>query len=370
MLRISNVHKRYGRVEVLRGLDLELTAGEFVTLLGPSGCGKTTLLRLIAGLEVPDAGEIRLDDEVLAGPSVFRTPQQRNFGMVFQSYALWPHMTVGENLAYPLQARRIAANEIAQRVSAMLETLALAGLGARRPGELSGGQQQRVALGRALIAKPHLLLLDEPLSNVDAKVRQEMRIRIRRVQQEFGLTAIYVTHDQTEAMSMSDRVVVMNHGAIEQAGSPEELYRRPATLFVADFMGNNLLRADVVRCDGAGAIAVDVASLGERLVVDGDAPVGTRITLSVPPEAVEVRARDDTSPPPSSAASTARLVVTSFLGDRIEADVECEDGTMIRGRLATSAATPTRGCGVDVRIDTSRTTLLPATSAGQPATGE
>ncbi|MEZ5653189.1 MAG: ABC transporter ATP-binding protein [Burkholderiaceae bacterium] len=377
MLTIRNMHKRFGRNPVLRNMNLELADGEFVTLLGPSGCGKTTLLRIIAGLEVPDEGEVWLDDQLLVGPDVFMTPQDRNFGMVFQSYALWPHMTIRENLAYPLEARRHPAGEIDERIDGMLTSLGLDGLGGRRPAELSGGQQQRVALGRALIARPRLLLLDEPLSNVDAKVRQDMRTTIRRVQQRLGLTAVYVTHDQSEALSLSDRIVVINRGAIEQRGTPTQIYHRPASRFVADFMGNNILAATVQRRDAAGIEAM-VNALGQTVTLaphegthDGLAR-GDDIQLSVHPEAVRITPADQATA--GHVASTGgrggsepTLAVASFLGDRVEVDVDCGDGTTLRGRFAAGLNPPPAGNPVTVTIDPADVVLLPRATPAAPA---
>ena len=214
MLSIRDVRKTFGPVTALGGVSFDLQAGEFVSFLGPSGCGKTTLLRIVAGLEEPEGGEVWIGDERLVGGGTYVLPEHRGFGMVFQSYALWPHMTVFQNLAYPLEVLKRPKDEVRHRVADVLRSLGLSQHGERRPSQLSGGQQQRVALGRALITRPRVLLLDEPLSNVDARVRQEMRLEIRRVQQDTGIAALYVTHDQSEALAMSDRVVVMNHGSI------------------------------------------------------------------------------------------------------------------------------------------------------------
>ena len=256
-LRLENVTKRFGAVTAVERVSLEIPRGAFTTLLGPSGCGKTTLLRIIAGFYEPDEGHIYLDDKPIdAVPT-----HLRGTAMVFQDYALWPHMTVFDNIAYGLRMNKTPQNEIDARVH---ETMQLVEMPAdflkRRPTELSGGQQQRVALARALIVRPRVLLLDEPLSNLDAKVRQRLRLEIRSLQRRIGITTIYVTHDQEEALSMSDVVVVMNQGRVVQVGKPEEIYRQPGNAFVAEFMGvSNVLRGKVTQ-DGetvdAGGIAI------------------------------------------------------------------------------------------------------------------
>ncbi|MGH3441379.1 MAG: ABC transporter ATP-binding protein, partial [Nitriliruptorales bacterium] len=238
-LRVSAVRKVFDDVAAVDGVDLATDDGEFVTILGPSGCGKTTLLRLVAGFEVPDDGEIRIGSQVVSsgGEGVIVPTEQRNIGMVFQSYAVWPHMTVAQNVAYPLRLRRWPRERISRRVGEMLDLVDLRGLDKRLPTQLSGGQQQRVALARALAPQPALLLLDEPLSNLDAKLRERMRRDLRLIQQELGITTVLVTHDQAEAIELSDRILVMSAGHVEQVGAPEELYRSPANTFVADFLG-------------------------------------------------------------------------------------------------------------------------------------
>jgi iron(III) transport system ATP-binding protein len=224
-------------------LTLEIADGEFVSLLGPSGCGKTTTLRLIAGFLSPDAGEIRVDQKVISSPAVMIPPERRHMSMIFQTYAVWPHMTVFQNVAYGLKLKKLARAEIAKKVDRILRLVHLETLAERYPAELSGGQQQRVALARALVVEPHILLLDEPLSNLDANLREEMRFEIRRLHEEFRITTIYVTHDQAEAMVTSDRIAVMNQGRIVQVGHPDEIFERPKSRFVAEFIGKtNILR--------------------------------------------------------------------------------------------------------------------------------
>jgi putative spermidine/putrescine transport system ATP-binding protein len=249
-LSIDNVTVRYGTVEVLSGISLAVEAGTFVALLGSSGCGKTTLLRSISGFTVPSEGRIRLADRDITDTP----PEKRNTAMVFQSYALWPHMSVFQNMAYGLKLRRQPRAEIAAKIDGLLTLLHLEGLADRNVTQLSGGQRQRVALGRALAIDPHVLLLDEPLSNLDARIRVELRSEIRAVQSRLGITAIHVTHDREEAMVLADRIVVLNNGRIEQEGTPEEVYHRPVSPFVASFMGaDNIIRL-AVRAEGGAYV--------------------------------------------------------------------------------------------------------------------
>lgn len=242
---LEGLVKAYGGTPVVRGLSLEVGQGELVSLLGPSGCGKTTTLRMLAGLEHPDSGTIRLGDDVVAGPGVRVPPERRGLGMVFQSYAVWPHRSVEANVAYPLMLRKVPRHEVASRVREALRWVRLEAFAARMPHELSGGQLQRVALARALVADPRVLLLDEPLSNLDAALREELRAEIAALRIRLGTTLVFVTHDQGEALALSDRIAVMNRGVIEQVDTPERLYREPATPFVAGFVGGaNVLRGE------------------------------------------------------------------------------------------------------------------------------
>jgi ABC-type Fe3+/spermidine/putrescine transport system ATPase subunit len=236
-LVLANLTKRFGDAAVVADLALTLRAGEFVSLLGPSGCGKTTTLRMIAGFVTPTAGTIEMDGRVISSATASLPPERRRMSMIFQSYALWPNMTVAQNVAFGLKMRKTARDERARRVAQILDVVRLSHLAERYPNELSGGQQQRVALARALVVKPEILLLDEPLSNLDANLREEMRGEIRRLHNEFGITSIYVTHDQAEAMTTSDRIAVMNKGRIEQIDDPQTLYGRPRTRYVAEFIG-------------------------------------------------------------------------------------------------------------------------------------
>ncbi|TFZ48697.1 ABC transporter ATP-binding protein [Serratia proteamaculans] len=240
-LSVENLHLTYGDNPVLKGVSMDLKRGEVVSLLGPSGSGKTTLLRAVAGLEKPTQGRIIIgSNTVYDGSARSEIPaEERNLGLVFQSYALWPHKTVFENVAYPLKLRKVASAEINQRVQGVLDQLGLGHLGQRHPHQLSGGQQQRVAIGRALVYNPPVILLDEPLSNLDAKLREEARVFLRELIIKLGLSALMVTHDQNEAMAISDRILLLNNGKIEQQGTPQEMYGSPSTLFTAEFMGSN-----------------------------------------------------------------------------------------------------------------------------------
>jgi len=239
-VRLEGVWKEFGDVVAVKDMNLEVEDGEFMILLGPSGCGKTTTLRMISGLEEPTKGRIYIGDKLVADPGkgVFIPPKDRDIAMVFQSYALYPHMTVYDNIAFPLKLRKVPKQEIDQRVREVAELLGLTELLKRKPRELSGGQRQRVALGRAIIRKPQVFLMDEPLSNLDAKLRVRMRAELKKLQRQLGVTTIYVTHDQVEAMTMGDRIAVINAGVLQQVGSPDEVYDKPANMFVAGFIGS------------------------------------------------------------------------------------------------------------------------------------
>lgn len=293
-------------VVAVRDFSLRVEPGEFITFLGPSGCGKTTVLRMLAGLEHADAGDILVD-----GRSVRSLPaHRRHIGMVFQNYALFPHMSVFENVAYSLRVRKRPDREVRAEVPAALKAVGLESMAARLPGQLSGGQQQRVALARALVMQPDLLLFDEPLSNLDAKLRVQVRAELRRLQKKLGTTSIYVTHDQDEAMSVSDRIVVMNSGRVEQVGTPEEIYARPASLFVADFVGQvNVLHGRVVaRTDGH--CAIETPDL--RVAVPSERCPSTDVQLIARPEALRVSA-------PAGAGTQPGVVEeVEYRGDRIE----------------------------------------------------
>jgi putative spermidine/putrescine transport system ATP-binding protein len=283
-LEISDLQKHYGANHVVRDFSLDIDKGEFVSFLGPSGCGKTTTLRMVAGFETPSEGRIRIDGRDV----VNLKPNQRNIGMVFQAYALFPNLTVAQNVAFGLKVAGASRAERDARVAEMLKLIGLPDLGERYPFQLSGGQQQRVALARALAVRPKVLLLDEPLSALDAKIRVSLREEIRAIQKELGITTIYVTHDQEEALSMSDRIVVMNAGVAEQVGDPFEIYNRPATPFVASFVGTlNVLEALVVDA-ASGEVAVEgqPVALGRPLA----AAPGSRISLALRPQALALGA--------------------------------------------------------------------------------
>ncbi len=236
-ITLAEVTKSYGGTQIIKSFSGSIEDREFVTLLGPSGCGKTTMLRMIAGFEKPTSGEIAIDGTLVSGPHAFVPPDRRGIGMVFQSYAVWPHMDVYDNVAYPLKIRGVPRGEMQRRVGEALGSVHLSGYEKRMPSELSGGQQQRVALARALVSQPRVLLLDEPLSNLDAALRESMRFEIKEMQRRFGITVVYVTHDQSEAMAMSDRIIVFDRGEVQQADTPMNIYRSPANRFVAEFVG-------------------------------------------------------------------------------------------------------------------------------------
>ena len=275
---IRHVTKAFGENTVLQDFDAVFGDGEFITLLGPSGCGKTTMLRMIAGFEKPTSGEIWIDETLVSGGKTFVPPERRGIGMVFQSYAVWPHMNVFDNVAYPLEIQRRGKEAIRQAVEKVLESVHLTQYAQRLPNQLSGGQQQRVALARALVAEPKLLLLDEPLSNLDAKLRESMRFEIKEIQQRTGITVVYVTHDQTEAMAMSDRIFVINRGAVQQEGTPAEIYNRPLNPFVADFLG----KVDFFPGEAGGGKIVFSGMGGQSLPYNGERK--GRVIAAVRPE--------------------------------------------------------------------------------------
>ncbi|MGH3679450.1 MAG: ABC transporter ATP-binding protein [Natronosporangium sp.] len=329
---IEALVKTFGSATAVDRLDLIIAPGEFVTLLGPSGCGKTTTLRCLAGLEVPTTGEITIGDRLVfsGGRSVFVPPDKRDTGMVFQSYALWPHMTVGGNVGYPLKLAKVGRAEARRQVVAMLERVHLADRVDQPAVSLSGGQQQRVALARAMINRPGLLLFDEPLSNLDAKLRQSMRALIRELHDELGTTSVYVTHDQEEAIALADRVVVMDAGRIEQVGTPQQVYSRPESQFVADFMGfQNILPATVTRT-GPDGLAVELAGTGATLRLAGGWPwpAGSRV-------AVAFRARHVQLHPGTAGAGAAlagRVRRTTYLGSAMRVLVAVNE-VLVRTQL-------------------------------------
>jgi len=314
-LRLAGIEKHYGATVAVAGIDLEVQDGEFVTLLGPSGCGKTSTLGLIAGFFPPTAGEIYLRGKPVADLPSFK----RDIGVVFQDYALFPHMTAAENVAFGLRMRRVAPGETAQRVKDALDLVKLGGLGDRRPLQMSGGQRQRVALARALVINPAVLLLDEPLSNLDLKLREEMRVEIVSIQRRLGITTIFVTHDQGEALVMSDRIAVMNAGRIEQVGDPAAIYETPATRFVAEFIGRmNLFNGVVTPARGVRlASGVEVA-----LPVPDDVATGTAVHVAIRPE----RARLTPGTPGDGLALMGKVRRILYLGAAREIHLELADG--------------------------------------------
>ena len=307
-------------------LSLDIAASRFVTLLGPSGCGKTTTLRLIAGYLTPDAGTIRIGDRELSSPQHIVPPEQRGMGMVFQNYAVWPHKTVFANIAYGLKLRKVPARALTAKVEAMMELVGLAGLGARYPHELSGGQQQRVALARSLVVEPEILLLDEPLSNLDAKLRERMRTELKSLQRRTGITFVYVTHDQAEALALSDEIAVLHRGRLQQFGSPREVYARPANRIVADFMGLvNLLAATLISVSG-GTGLVSASSLRLMLPLPKGAAAGAAVDLAIRPEAIKLLPLDATT----TGAIPVRIEEQSYLGNLSEYYVTLADGSRLR----------------------------------------
>ena len=320
---LRGLTKRFGGLTVLDNVSLVIEHGQLVCLLGPSGCGKTTALRLVAGFIEPTAGEIALGDRVVSSPRRTLPPEQRNVSMVFQSYALWPHMTVAENVAYGLTLRKLDRATIADKVEAILATTRLAPLAERYPAELSGGQQQRVSLARALIVEPETLLLDEPLSNLDANLREEMRFEVRRLHDTYRYTTIYVTHDQSEAMTTADLIAVMNAGRVEQLGTPQEVYDAPRSEFVARFLGgSNILRGkalDASRVSFAGT-AVDCS--GAPLVPGAD------VAMSIRQHDIGISADQPATGAGSAVEGT--VVRNVFLGATRDYVVEARDGTQLR----------------------------------------
>jgi iron(III) transport system ATP-binding protein len=340
-LRLDGITKRFGPVTAVDNISLAVEPGELFFLLGPSGCGKTTLLRMVAGFYEPDGGRIFFGDaDVTALP-----PYRRRCGMVFQNYALWPHMTVLENVAFGLGIQGAGRKERRRRAAEMLGVVQMAEFAARRPTQLSGGQQQRVALARALVIQPDFLLLDEPLSNLDAKLRAEMRVEIRRIQRQTRVTSVYVTHDQDEALAMADRLAVVRDGRLEALGAPRDLYLDPPTLWAAGFLGaTNLVPGRLARRDGAGATVETPLGIVRAASAPSDLAEGAAVTLSIRPESVRLLA--PTGEAPRENVCPATVLARTFRGETEEARVEAG--------------------GVELVIS-DRPTALPAVSAGSPA---
>ena len=329
-IEIQNLFKRFKDVVAINRIQLEIEKGEMLTMLGPSGCGKTTTLRCIAGLEKPEEGDIIIDGQPMLSQG-FVPPSKRGIGMVFQNYAVWPHMKVLSNIVYGLKLQKIPKTEMRERAHQVLELVGLAGLENRYPAQLSGGQQQRVALARALVTNPKVLLLDEPLSNLDAKLREELRFEIKSLVRRMGITAVYVTHDQAEAMVISDRIAVMESGNVVQIGNPQDIYKEPANRFVADFIGTmNFMSGEIVDIlENQNAVAVRT-EFSDRLIcaaADGtQATPGATIYASIRPEDVEVSAE---APPSADNVFKGEIVHKAYLGNFLFFFVSVND-TMIR----------------------------------------
>ena len=341
---LRSLTHRYGDVAAVDRLSLDVKDGELVALLGPSGCGKTTTLRLVAGFLVPETGEIWVGDRCLSSPTAVLPPERRRMAMIFQSYALWPHMTVAQNVGYGLRFKRdVARADRDRRVREMLRVVQLAGFEARYPGELSGGQQQRVAVARALVVEPEILLLDEPLSNLDANLREEMRFEIRRLHEAFAITTLYVTHDQAEAMVISDRIAVLERGRVVQAGTADELFSRPRTRFVAEFIG----KTNVV--EGV-AVAPDTVARGDvRLRVGaGGLEVGARVAVSIRPHEITLRAPDGAPAGGDVNVLRGKVRRAAFLGDGVDYEVEVAGADLVL--RVTAPASPRLRAGEPVGL--------------------
>jgi len=360
VLELDGVTKRFGPVAAVDGVSLAIRKGEIFTLLGPSGCGKTTTLRLIAGLENPDAGRIALAGRTIvdAERGLFTPPNKRNMGMVFQSYAIWPHKTVFENVAYPLRVRGVRGAEVKERVLRVLAKVGLAGFENRRGPELSGGQQQRVALARALVYQPDILLLDEPFSNLDAKLREQMRLQLKSLLREIEVTVVLVTHDQSEALSLSDRVALMDRGALVQIGRPLDLYNAPSAPFVRDFFGRTSLLSGRI-CNVAGdGLAVSLAGMHEAVLHISAAhrgwlAHGQDVVVSIRPEDIQV-CKDTAAPGELSGIVESAL----FLGERYECSIRISAEKCVLAYVAPTQALQ-EGDKVALRLAPDRVNVWP-----------
>jgi len=342
-IRLTELAKHFRDVRAVDDISLDIRSGEFFSMLGPSGCGKTTTLRMIGGFELPTAGRIELRGRDVTNDP----PDKRPVNMVFQNYALFPHLDVGENIAFGLRRRNVERGETRRRVSEALDLVHLAGYEKRKPNQLSGGQQQRVALARALVNRPNVLLLDEPLGALDLKLRKQLQVELKRVQTEVGITFVYVTHDQEEALTMSDRIAVMNRGKVEQLGTPEELYERPTTRFVADFIGTtNLLSGSVERSSG-GTAFVRLTG-GDTCVVAGDGlAVGATLELSVRPEAIHIKASNGASPSDPEPIR-GQVEQVAYLGGNVQYQVRTSGGLSITALAPKTVQRLPVGSAVDV----------------------
>lgn len=341
-VQFNNITKSYdgGATWAVAQLDLDVYHGEFLTLLGPSGSGKTTTLMMLAGFEWPDTGDILLNGHSITA----LPPYKRGIGVVFQSYALFPHMTVAENLAFPLKVRGIGRTETDRRVNRALDMVALSGFGARKPSQLSGGQQQRVAVARALVFEPKLILMDEPLGALDKRLRDQMQIELKALQRRLGITVVYVTHDQIEALSMSDRIAVFNQGRIEQLGSPDAVYRRPASLFVAGFMGdNNKLPGNVARVTEPGRLVVRLKTGTDiHATTEADLRVDDPVIVCVRPEAFTIS---------RISGHAAQIDECMLLGDQVKLRVICGEISKEPITVKLPAGSELFPAGDDVRLD-------------------
>jgi spermidine/putrescine ABC transporter ATP-binding subunit len=324
-IRLQGVVKKFGNLEAVSDVSLEIHDGELFTLLGPSGCGKTTLLRLIGGFHKPDRGQIFFGERPVAPIPAY----ERNIGMVFQNYALWPHMTIFENIAYGLKLKKLTKGEISSKVSHALGLVNLSGLEKRYPGQLSGGQQQRVALARALVLNPDVLLLDEPLSNLDAKIRIQVRAEIRKLQKELGITTVYVTHDQEEALTLSDRIAVIDHGKLQQVGTPQGLYAKPENPFVADFIGiNNLIPGEIQEVKDGERMKVQTEVGPLRCIFEKPLKPGDRCMISVRPETASISQTQAKEEDINVVPGTVSFA--SYIGNTIRYDVEIKNGQIFK----------------------------------------
>ena len=341
-IRLIDLSKHFREVRAVDRVSLDIRSGEFFSMLGPSGCGKTTTLRMIGGFEQPTFGRIELRGRDITGDP----PDRRPVNMVFQNYALFPHLDVGDNIAFGLRRRKVERSEIMRRVGEALDLVHLSGYERRRPTQLSGGQQQRVALARALVNRPNVLLLDEPLGALDLKLRKQLQVELKRVQAEVGITFVYVTHDQEEALTMSDRIAVMNRGRVEQLGTPEELYERPLTRFVADFIGTTNLLTGTVESVAGGHAVVTLAPRETCVVDRPDLVVGRSIELSIRPESVELRPSNGTSHVPRPIAATVEQV--AYLGGSVQYHVRSSGGLTITALASKTGLRLPVGSAVDV----------------------
>ncbi len=347
-VEFRNIEIAYGKFVAVRDFSLSIRKGSFVTLLGPSGCGKTTILRSIAGLVDISGGQIMIGGQRVDDVPIYK----RNIGLVFQSYALFPHKTVFDNVAFGLKYRNVPKPEIARKVSQALAMVRLPGSEKKLPSQLSGGQQQRIALARAIVFEPQVLLLDEPLSALDANMREEMRVEIKKIQKETGITAIFVTHDQEEALSMSDRIVVMNAGSAEQVGTPEEVYETPATAFVADFLGKANMLAGTVGKPGAAAAITLAAGQAVNVASAARLAPGSKVTVVVRPQKLS------TSAAAGGNKLSGRVVSTSYLGGSAIYEIDIGGGVTIRANMPISGRVFREGEAIEVGFDPSDSILL------------